>query len=790
MADYWLANRFRIDEVGYLLGWPPEFLRIYLGAPKSFGYHDEKTALMYAAEEEDGIDLVRYLVGCGVDVNAVDENRKTALLYASTEKGSKDIVRCLVDVGADINAADEEGKTPLMYASGANYIIPFRYPDAVANTPVENRREYQSGSVEIVRYLVDDAGANVNAVDKHGKTALMYALLRRRRNESIVRSLIEAGADVNAVDTNGRPTLIYALVLRPSCKILRYLVDAGADVNAADKWGKTALMYASGAEFISHDLHIHLGFGMEQDKHLGNEEIVRYLVKAGSYLNAVDKGGRTALIHASSSRKQTSWWGRKKKMEIVRCLLHAGADVNATDARGTTVLMCAAECGDEDVGRCLVDGDADVNLADSYGHRALHFAFRHDNPAVQLLLLSLSGYSQNAQSEWHEAHSQSFRAWRISPFEIDLKTSHQATTGGVEFRAKWLDADVVVMLFVADAAGKTFADEVSVWRQLRHPNIIKLYGACDVGHHFFVAEFASNGSIVNYLTACKRSEVKATPWKFLHEAVLGLVFLHERQLIHGNLRGSNILVGGDGLAKLADFGFIGSTRSGTLSGVFGAARWHAPECVEGEKASFASDVYSLGLCIVEALLGKVPWANLPDKHMKRYKQCWDPSSDKTRYPQYYAPGDLTDDVRTLTTLMCVFHPPKRVTAQLAAQDLGQLAAREAAELRRSQPEPEPIHSAQWNELRSRQEKSFVSELLRILADPGIPDVEEDRIVLAGLLKFEIDTHRSNYTPDQQATLQEALDDIVRLAGTDAVTTMPEWFIHPNELVVDCWSCLG
>lgn len=102
---------------------------------------------------------------------------------------------------------------------------------------------------------------------------------------------------------------------------------------------------------------------------------------------------------------------------------------------------------------------------------------------------------------------------------------------------------------------------------------------------------------------------KPTIWKYLDEAALGLEYLHERGIFHGNLRCSNMLIGSDGMAKLFNLGLSGSIkRPGRASSgvVVGSMRWQPPEVLGGKMPSFASDVYSLGMCIVEAATGKIP----------------------------------------------------------------------------------------------------------------------------------------------------------------------------------------
>ncbi|KAF4036943.1 Protein kinase domain [Phytophthora infestans] len=94
-------------------------------------------------------------------------------------------------------------------------------------------------------------------------------------------------------------------------------------------------------------------------------------------------------------------------------------------------------------------------------------------------------------------------------------------------------------------------------------------------------------------------------WEKLYEAALGLEFLHERGVVHADLKGDNILIGEDGCAKLTDFGLSAVVSDGANSSTspVGALRWKAPECMgtSGKPATFASDIFSLGMCIIEAI---------------------------------------------------------------------------------------------------------------------------------------------------------------------------------------------
>ncbi|EGZ20822.1 hypothetical protein PHYSODRAFT_462233, partial [Phytophthora sojae] len=164
----------------------------------------------------------------------------------------------------------------------------------------------------------------------------------------------------------------------------------------------------------------------------------------------------------------------------------------------------------------------------------------------------------------------------------------------------------------------TFGDEVRLWQRLRHPNVIKMYGACVAAPNlqFFVCEYASHGSLLEYVTS--PGVDKRTMWKYLYEVALGLEYLHERGIVHGDLRCCNVLIASDGKAKLSNFGLSASTsRSSEVSaGAVGPLRWQAPEVLEGRTPSFESDVYSLGMCVLEATTGKEPWSQHNDSMVK------------------------------------------------------------------------------------------------------------------------------------------------------------------------------
>ncbi|KIK53361.1 hypothetical protein GYMLUDRAFT_104262, partial [Collybiopsis luxurians FD-317 M1] len=161
-----------------------------------------------------------------------------------------------------------------------------------------------------------------------------------------------------------------------------------------------------------------------------------------------------------------------------------------------------------------------------------------------------------------------------------------------------------------DEIRKQFCHEALVWRQLHHPNILPLLGVnIDLFHPSFclISPWMENRDIITFL--------KQNPQHNLHsvlcEVAAGLHYLHSRDppLIHGDIRGGNILVTDDLHCCLADFGLTLVTTSSQVWSLTtsstssrGSMRWLAPEYIFSSALSIPNhtsrDVYAFGCTIV------------------------------------------------------------------------------------------------------------------------------------------------------------------------------------------------
>lgn len=153
-----------------------------------------------------------------------------------------------------------------------------------------------------------------------------------------------------------------------------------------------------------------------------------------------------------------------------------------------------------------------------------------------------------------------------------------------------------------------FQREIETLLQLRHPNIVRLFGfGEEEGELFYAMELVDGRSLAEVI-----HKEDVIPWRravrYAHEIATGLRQAHDMGIVHRDIKPANILITKQDKVKILDFGIarlFGSTGVTMAGGIVGTADYMAPEQAFGEGVTPKADLYSLG-AVMYAMLSRQP----------------------------------------------------------------------------------------------------------------------------------------------------------------------------------------
>jgi palmitoyltransferase ZDHHC13/17 len=217
-------------------------------------------------------------------------------------------------------------------------------PLAVEPKVEELMESSRRGNVDAVRRLVERDGVAVNSTDAEGNTALHWASYNDELD--VARYLVdEAGADIDAVNRTESHTPLHHAVVGGSERVAVFLVNQGANVFASDRRGANALHYAAqnsqavlslllmrrgvSLDSVDDDGHTALHWSAYTD----DVQLTRMYVDMGAEVDRRDVKQMTPL----------HWAALKGHLDLTHMLVERGATVDAVDANGRTAEMLAAQ---------------------------------------------------------------------------------------------------------------------------------------------------------------------------------------------------------------------------------------------------------------------------------------------------------------------------------------------------------------------------------------------------------------------------------------------------------------
>ncbi len=228
-----------------------------------------------------------------------------------------------------------------------------------------------------------------------------------------------------------------------------------------------------------------------------------------------------------------------------------------------------------------------------------------------------------------EREKQAPRKWSLADFEIG-KPLGKGKFGHVYLARERTSGFIVALKIIYKAelesarVEKQLRREIEIQSHLRHANVLRLYGYFyDEKRVYLILEYAPHGELYKILRRGGAAEGvirspdakegdpgrfdEPTAARYVRQMASALQYLHARHVIHRDIKPENILLGLDGEAKIADFGWsvhAPGTRRQTLCGTLD---YLPPEMVEGREHDRLVDLWALGVLLYEFLVGAPPF---------------------------------------------------------------------------------------------------------------------------------------------------------------------------------------
>ena len=206
---------------------------------------------------------------------------------------------------------------------------------------------------------------------------------------------------------------------------------------------------------------------------------------------------------------------------------------------------------------------------------------------------------------------------RLPQFHVEAELGRGGM--GVVYKARHLKFQRLValkMILAGDHASACqttrFLTEARAVARLQNPHIVQIY---EIGEYnglpYFSLEYVDGGNLAARLKGLPPSDMEAA--RLIELLALAVHYAHGRGIVHRDLKPANILLTGEGIPKIADFGLAkflsedsGATRSGAI---LGTPSYMAPEQATGKAKDIgpAVDIYALGAILYELLSGRPPF---------------------------------------------------------------------------------------------------------------------------------------------------------------------------------------
>ena len=199
--------------------------------------------------------------------------------------------------------------------------------------------------------------------------------------------------------------------------------------------------------------------------------------------------------------------------------------------------------------------------------------------------------------------------------------------------------------------------EVAIMKKLRHENCVSLYEVMDdpsVNKLYLVMEYMKRGDLMQLMDADDKHMDDNDVWDILRQIIRGLKYLHDNNIIHGDLKPQNLLVSPDGFIKIGDFGLskMIDENNELQKGFVGTPAFMAPEVCVGESFNGkVADLYSVGATTYYIRFRKPPF--IGRNLMELYARI--------KHDQVHFPFSVAEGLEEIMSGLMVKVPSQRLT---------------------------------------------------------------------------------------------------------------------------------
>lgn len=391
---HWAANKGNTEIITYLLS---------KGAkPNNEDSHGATPMLFAASAGQQNTKVYDLFAAAGVSLKtSVNSDGANALLLGISSDPDLKLTNYFISKGLDLNSTDASGNNAFSYAARAGNIEVLKKllqkgvkPNANAMLMAAQGSRRSANTLDVYEYLVS-LNLKPTVTGKEGENVL-HAIVRRPKQEEIIKFFLAKGVDVNQTDEESNSVLMNAATTNREVAVLDLLLPTVKDINQTNKKGLSALTFAVRSN---------------------SPEIVSYLIAKGANVKILDKAGNNLAYYAVESyRPQAAQGGapggqagpaglKPEDFDTkIKILQTAGLDVKAAQEGGNTLFHYAIAKNDVALLKRIQELGIDVNAKNKEGFTPLHKAalVAKDDVIMKYLLSlgakkeALSGFDETA----------------------------------------------------------------------------------------------------------------------------------------------------------------------------------------------------------------------------------------------------------------------------------------------------------------------------------------------------------------------------------------------------------